>query len=147
MTSSVPDGSGINGFVTFLNTIPFNFYALLTIITMLYLSIRRVDFGPMREHEMNALLHGDLYTTPERDYKDDNGNFVSPRGRVIDLVLPVVVLIATCIVGMIYTGGFFSGVNFIDAFANASASWEASLPWPLPSFSICIGMLSALLNL
>ncbi len=122
VTSSVPDGSGINGFVTFLNTIPFNFYALLTIITMLYLSIRRVDFGPMREHEMNALLHGDLYTTPERDYKDDNGNFVSPRGRVIDLVLPVVVLIATCIVGMIYTGGFFSGVNFIDAFANASAS-------------------------
>ena len=122
VTSSVPEDSEINGFVTFLGTIPFNFYALLTILTLLYLSLRRVDFGPMRLHEMNALLHNDLYTTAERDYREDGSSKISSKGRVIDLVLPVFALIVTCVIGMIYTGGFFSGVGFIEAFADASAS-------------------------
>ncbi len=120
VTSSVPAESGINGFLVFLETIPYNYYAILTIIMMLYLSIRRVDFGPMRVHEENA-IKGDLFTTGYDESNKNSEMVVSPRGKVIDLVLPVLVLIAACIVGMIYTGGFFDGVGFVDAFADADA--------------------------
>ncbi len=119
VTSSVPDDSGINGFQTFLQTIPYNFYAILTIVMMIYITVRRVDFGPMKRHEMNA-IQGDLFTTgPEMNENANEGN---PKGHVLDLLLPVIVLIGGCILGMIYTGGFFSGESFIDAFANADAS-------------------------
>ena len=119
VTSSVPEEAGINGFQTFLKTIPYNFYAILTIIMMIYITVRRVDYGPMKKHEINA-INGDLFTTgPVVGEEEEEAN---PRGRVLDLILPVVVLIAGCVMGMVYTGGFFEGESFIDAFANADAS-------------------------
>ena len=121
VTSSVPEGSGINGFSMFLNTIPFNFYALPTLLMMLILSVMQFDFGPMKLHERNA-LNGDLFTTPERPFGDVSDERTTPYGAVIDLVFPVIALIACCVMGMVYTGGFFSGESFVTAFANADAS-------------------------
>ena len=121
VTSSVPEGSNINGFTMFLNTIPYNLYALTTILMMILLAVMKTDFGSMRVHEMNA-MKGDLFTTDARPYGDADQEPVSPQGKVIDLVLPVLVLIACCIFGMIYTGGFFEGASFVDAFAGADAS-------------------------
>ena len=121
VTSSVPDGSGINGFAMFLNTIPYNLYAILTIVMMVALAVMKFDFGPMKKHEINA-VNGDLFTTAARPYGEASEEMTSPNGRVIDLVFPVIVLIICCIIGMVYTGGFFEGVSFIDAFADADAS-------------------------
>ncbi len=121
VTSSVPSDSGINGFQTFLRTIPYNYYALLTLFMIIYISVRKFDYGPMLTHELNA-IRGDLYTTADRPYADHDADRVEHKGKVIDLVLPVLVLIALCIIGMVYTGGFFSGVDFVTAFANADAS-------------------------
>lgn len=112
---------GTNGLTLFINAIPYNFYALLTIFTMLMLSVMNFDFGPMRLHEMNA-INGDLYTTPNRPYADAEDAKVTGNGKIKDLVLPVIVLIISCIIGMIYTGGFFSGETFVNAFANCDAS-------------------------
>ena len=119
VTSSVPEDSGINGFQTFINTIPYNFYALLTIVMMIYITVRRVDYGPMKRFETNA-INGDLFTTGKVEGAEEPE--LNPKGKVIDLVLPVIVLIAACIMGMVYTGGFFNGESFVDAFANADAS-------------------------
>ncbi len=114
---------GENGIALFIRTIPYNFYALLTIFMMLFLSITNVDFGPMAEHESNAVKKGDLYTTPDRPYANAESD-VNPnaKGKVIDLVLPVISLVVCCVIGMIYSGGFFSGETFINAFANSDAS-------------------------
>lgn len=121
VTSSVPEEAGINGFTTFLQTIPCNYYALFTITAMLFFAIAQVDFGPMKKHETNA-LKGDLFTTPERPYAEVAEEQISGKGKIVDLVLPVAVLIVACIMGMLYTGGFMSGTNFVDAFANSDAS-------------------------
>ena len=122
VTSSVPEDSGINGFAMFLNTIPFNLYALTTILMMVLLAVMKFDFGPMKLHESNA-LKGDLFTTEARPFgNDDKEDPTAHTGKVIDLVFPVIVLILFSILGMVYTGGFFSGETFIDAFANADAS-------------------------
>ncbi|MCQ4935576.1 MULTISPECIES: Na+/H+ antiporter NhaC family protein [Anaerotignum] len=114
--------SGVNGLDLFIRAIPYNFYALLTIITMIVLTVLNFDFGPMRLHEMNAQMNDDIYTTPERPYADCSDGEVTGKGKVIDLVLPVVVLIISCVVGMIYTGGFFEGETFVNAFAGCDAS-------------------------
>lgn len=121
VTSSVPEDSGINGFTTFLQTIPCNYYALFTIAAMLFLIIAKVDFGSMKKHEINA-LNGDLFTTSERPYDESNEMPTDSKGKIIDLVLPVAVLIIACIFSMLYTGGFMSGTGFVDAFANSDAS-------------------------
>lgn len=121
VTSYVPEELEINGFTTFLKTIPYNYYALFTLIGVIFFAVTKIDFGPMKKHEMNA-VNGDIYTTPERPFADAKTEEVNTKGRVIDLVLPVVVLIASCVVSMIYTGGFFDGETFIDAFANSDAS-------------------------
>ena len=121
VTSSVPADSGINGFAVFIQTIPYNLYAILTLVMLLTITVLRVDFGPMKHHEMNAIA-GDLFTTPGRPYEDNEEEIIKENSHVLDLVLPVVVLIASCIVAMIYTGGFFTGASFVDAFANSSAS-------------------------
>ncbi len=113
---------GQNGIALFVKTIPYNFYALLTIAMMLLLAVGKVDFGPMALHEKNAVLRGDLYTTPDRPYANVEEEKISPRGRVIDLIIPVICLVGCCVIGMIYTGGFFSGETFIDSFANSDAS-------------------------
>lgn len=121
VTSSVPADSSINGFTMFLSTIPYNFYALTTILMMILLAVTGTDFGPMKLHEVNA-ARGDLFTTKARPYGDADKEPVSPKGQVIDLIFPVLVLIACCIIGMIYTGGFFSGESFVAAFSGADAS-------------------------
>ena len=121
VTSSVPADSGINGFAVFIQTIPYNLYAILTLVMLLTITVLRVDFGPMKHHEMNAIA-GDLFTTPGRPYEDNEEEIIKENSHVLDLVLPVIVLIASCIVAMIYTGGFFTGASFVDAFANSSAS-------------------------
>lgn len=120
VTSSVPKGSDINGFNMFLQTIPYNFYAITTLSMMILLTIMKFDFGSMKIHEDNA-NKGDLFTTAARPYGDDDDNTDKPNGAVIDLVLPVIVLIICCIIGMIYSGGFFTGETFVDAFAGADA--------------------------
>jgi len=121
VTSSVPEGANINGFQIFMRTIPYNYYALLTIVMMFLLVVRRVDYGPMKNHELNA-YKGDLFTTGSAGKGNEEKINVSSKGIVLDLVLPVAVLIVACIFGMVYTGGFFDGVDFITAFADADAS-------------------------
>ena len=121
VTSSVPEGSGINGFTMFLRTIPYNYYAILTMVMSLFLIFSGLDYGPMKKHEDNALL-GDLFTTDDRPYGDDADDGSDTRGHVVDLIAPVLVLIAACIFGMVYTGGFFEGVDFVTAFADCNAS-------------------------
>ena len=112
---------GEDGFSIFLRAIPFNYYALLTILTMVLLVVLKVDYGSMRVHEDNA-LRGDIYTTPDRPYADAQDDVVEEKGSVIDLVFPILVLIGCCIIGMLYSGGFFSGVSFVEAFSASDAS-------------------------
>ena len=121
VTSSVPESSGINGFSMFLRTIPYNYYAILTMVMSLFLIFTGMEFGPMKLHEQNA-VKGDLFTTEDRPYGDDLEDTAEGKGHVIDLVAPVLVLIAGCIFGMVYTGGFFEGNDFISAFADCNAS-------------------------
>lgn len=118
VTGFVP---GEDGFTVFLRAIPYNYYALLTIFTMIMLTVLKFDFGPMRKHEDNAIA-GDLYTTPDRPYANAKDDEIKGNGTMIDLVLPVIVLIILCALGMLYTGGFFSGENFVVAFSNSDAS-------------------------
>ena len=121
VTSSVPAGSGINGFTMFLRTIPYNYYAVMTVVMSLFLIFTGAEFGPMKLNEDNA-QNGDLFTTADRPYGDDVDDGSDTNGHVIDLIAPVLVLIAACIFGMVYTGGFFEGVDFITAFADCNAS-------------------------
>ena len=112
-----------NGISIFVQSIPFNFYALLTLLMMVFIIVMKLDYGPMKVHEDNA-CNGDLFTTG----KDRAASEVSRKeaetaeGRVSDLVFPVVVLVVGCVMGMIYTGGYFDGKSFIDAFAASDAS-------------------------
>ena len=117
------------GFKVFISAIPYNYYALLTLFFMIGITILRVDYGPMKKHEENAILHNDIYTTPERPYADAEATVEDEgQGKVIDLVIPVIILIAFCIGGIMYSGGFFSGENgFVDSFANSDAAAGLSL--------------------
>ena len=117
---------GYNGLDLFIRAIPYNFYSLLTIVMIIAISLMNFDFGLMKVHEDNA-LRGDLYTTPDRPYANVAEEKVSARGRVYDLVIPILILVIFCVAGMVYTGGFFEGVSFIDAFANCDASLGLAL--------------------
>ena len=118
---------GVSGLQLFISAIPWNYYAILTIFTLIILAVFDEDFGPMKVHEDNA-KRGDIYTTPERPYADaDDESKNSANGKVVDLVIPVIVLIISCVSGLLFTGGFFtpdSGtyMNVMDAFANCSAA-------------------------
>lgn len=116
---------GVNGISLFINTIPYNLYAFLTILMVIFISVSDTDYGPIKIHEDNA-KNGDIFTTKNNTYEQD-AQPVTERGRVIDLILPVAVLIVFCVVGMIYTGGFFSGTDFVTAFANCDAAYGLSL--------------------
>lgn len=116
---------GVNGIQLFINTIPYNLYALLTLIMVIFISCSGNDFGLMKRHEDNA-KNGDLFTTRSTVYEKDHTP-EHTRGKVLDLILPVVILIILCIIGMIYTGGFFDGEDFVSAFANCDASYGLSL--------------------
>lgn len=118
-------GSGAeSGISLFVNAIPYNFYALLTIAMMIFLAVSGMDYGPMKKHEDNA-KKGDIFTTEVQEAVDDMK--VNEKGRVCDLVVPVIFLIIACIIGMIYSGGFFTADsdgyrNFVTAFSNSDAS-------------------------
>jgi len=116
---------GVNGIKLFISTIPYNLYALLTLLMVLFISLTGIDYGLMRKHEENA-SNGDLFTTRNMTYAADDAP-AHTKGKVIDLVLPVIILIAFCVTGMIYSGGFFSGKSFITAFSECDASYGLSL--------------------
>ena len=123
--------TGISGIQLFIKAIPFNFYSLLTIVFMLALAAMRFDYGPMRRYEYKALNKGDLAALTGSAEDDSN-----PKGRVIDLLLPVLVLIAVCTIGMLYVGGFFGvdawgGTDFAGDFIGAFGNTDAfiGLPW------------------
>ena len=114
---------GVEGLDLFISAIPYNYYALLTIGMMIIMTILKIEFGPMATHEKNALEKGDIYTTPDRPYADAESKPASSKGKVIDLVFPIVLLIVMCVIGLVYTGGFFSGdCSFGEAFGNSDAS-------------------------
>ena len=112
------EGQGLN---LFIRAIPFNFYALLTVVMMVGMALMKVEFGPMAIFEENAVENGDLFSGPN-PYASMDEKVDETHGRVIDLVLPIVVLVACCVIGMIYSGGFFSGAGFVEAFSNSDAS-------------------------
>ena len=118
-------GSGAeSGMSLFVSAIPFNFYALLTIVMMIFLAVSGMDYGPMKKHEENA-KNGDIFTTKVEEQVNEMRE--NPRARVCDLVVPVVFLVISCIIGMIYSGGFFTAgtegyKNFVTAFSNSDAS-------------------------
>ena len=108
------------GFQIFLRAIPFNSYAILTLVFIIVMTCLNIDYGPMRTHELNA-AKGDLYTTPERPFADAKEMKFNPNGKVIDLVIPVIILIIGCVSSMIYVGFQNGGHDLITAFANTSA--------------------------
>ncbi|MBR1496881.1 MAG: Na+/H+ antiporter NhaC family protein [Oscillospiraceae bacterium] len=120
---AVPAEYEINGFRMFLRTIPYNFYALTTIVMLFAVVLLRADYGPMRRHEQNAIA-GDLFTSGKRAYEEEEKASQSQEGEgaLSNLVIPVVVLIAACIAGIAYTGGLFEGAGIVDAFANADSA-------------------------
>ncbi len=121
VTYAVPEEMNVNGFQMFLQTILFNYYALVTLLMIVSVTLMRVDYGPMRLHEKNAAA-GDLFTSGEAPYAEDDAPTDEGKGKVSNLVIPVVTLIVTCILGMVYTGGFFSGVDLITAFGDCDAA-------------------------
>ena len=118
VSSVAPEGQGLT---LFIQSIPYNLYALLTLFMVIALAVMKFDFGAMRIHEQNA-MNGDLYTTEARPYAGASDEAGNPKGTVLDLILPVIALIVSCVLCMVYTGGFFDGESFMDAFANCDAS-------------------------
>lgn len=114
-----PEGEGLT---LFIQSIPYNLYAILTILMVISVSVMKFDFGPMKKHEI-AAMNGDIHSSDEVFEDATASDKISSKGKVIDLVLPVAALIISCVAGMVYTGGFFDGVGFIDAFADADASF------------------------
>ncbi len=122
VASYAPEGQGLS---LFIRAIPYNFYSLLTLAFIVVISLMKFDYGPMRIHEVNAKLKGDLYTSGDKAEVADEGH--SAKGKVIDLVLPIIVLIVACVFALVYNGGILDGSNFIDAFSNTDAT--VGLPW------------------
>ena len=118
VSSYVEEGNGLQ---LFIRAIPFNFYAILTLVMMVFLALTNLDYGPMAKHEKNAREKGDIFSGM-KNLADAANEKANPKGRVIDLVLPIVVLIVSCVVGMIYSGDYFKGESFVDAFSNSDAS-------------------------
>ena len=112
---------GEDGLSLFISAIPYNFYALLTIVMMITIAVLNIDFGSMKVHEDNA-KKGDLFTTPDRPYGEATELEDTGKGTVKDLLIPIIALIICCVIGMIYTGGFFEGADFVTAFSNSDAS-------------------------
>ena len=118
---------GEDGFSIFIRAIPYNFYAILTVVMMVGMVLMKTEFGKMKEHEKNAARKGDLFTTEGRPYENVKEEKVSAKGGVVDLLIPIAALIVCCVIGMIYTGGFFEGAGFVEAFSNSDASLGLTL--------------------
>lgn len=129
------DDSYISGIQMFIKQIPYNYYCLLTLVMIIVISILNIDYGPMLKHEYNAQVKNDLFTTEHRPFEGaDDYEEGSAKSSIADLILPVAVLIIMCIIGLIYTGGFFDGASFIDSFADADAAT-----------GLCLGSIVALM--
>lgn len=122
VASYAEEGQGI---ALFIRAIPFNFYSLLTFVFIIGLTLMKFDYGPMRIHELNAKKNGDLYTAGDKAEVEESNP--STNGKVIDLVLPIIVLIAACVFALVYVGGIFDGSGFVEAFSNTDAT--VGLPW------------------
>ena len=122
VSSYAPEGEGLS---LFIRAIPYNFYSLLTLVFVVAISVMKFDYGPMRIHEVNAKKNGDLYTSGEKAEVADEEH--SSNGKVIDLVLPIVVLIICCVFALVYNGGILEGASFIEAFSDTDA--YVGLPW------------------
>ena len=118
---------GEDGFSIFIRAIPYNFYAILTVVMTVGMVLMKTEFGKMKEHEKNAARKGDLFTTEGRPYENVKEEKVSAKGGVVDLLIPIAALIVCCVIGMIYTGGFFEGAGFVEAFSNSDASLGLTL--------------------
>ncbi len=121
VASYAEEGQGLK---MFIQAIPFNFYSLLTIVFIFAITLMKFDYGPMRVHEKNAMLHNDLFTFGGEEGKDDE---TVAAGSIWDLFVPIILLIVCCVFGLVYNGGILDGVGFIDAFANTDAT--VGLPW------------------
>ncbi len=119
-----PEGEGLK---LFIEAIPYNFYSLLTIVFVITLTLMKLDYGPMKLHELNAINNGDLYTSGDRNESAVSTVSASSKNKLIDLILPIVILIVSCVFGLVYIGGIFDGANIVDAFANTDAT--VGLPW------------------
>ena len=117
-------GEGTDGLTLFVQAIPYNFYSLLTFVFIIAIALMKFDYGPMKLHELNA-QNGDLFTTGAGEALEEET--VSSKGKVIDLILPIVVLIGVCVFALVYVGGMFDGLSFIEAFGNTDAT--VGLPW------------------
>ncbi len=113
---------GENGINLFIKSIPYNYYALFTIAMMVLMVMMKIEYGPMYKHEYNAIQNGDLYTTEDRPYANVDNSKIPTEGKVIDMLFPIITLVIGCVIGMIYTGGFFGGTSFVESFANSDAS-------------------------
>ena len=117
---------GEDGFSILIQAIPYTYDALFTIVIRVGMVVMKVEFGPMLTPERNA-VKGDLFTTEGRPYADESDPSVISRGTVMDLLIPIISLIICCVIGMLYTGGFFSGVDFVTAFSESNASLGLTL--------------------
>ena len=114
----------INGIELFLKQIPWNYYCLLTLLMIVVISVLNIDYGSMLTHEYNAQVKDDLFTTPERPFAGADDYEAPSKGKssVLDLLVPVIVLIAVCIISLVYSGGYFDGgMTFMEAFSAAEA--------------------------
>ncbi len=124
--SQFAEGTSYSGIELFVRAIPYNFYSLLTLVFVVALAVMKFDYGPMKLHEFNAMNNDDLYTCGEKaEVADDGAN--NAKGKVVDLILPVILLVIVSVIGLIYVGGFFSGADFITAFGDTDAT--VGLPW------------------
>ncbi|MBQ4516182.1 MAG: Na+/H+ antiporter NhaC family protein [Clostridia bacterium] len=124
--SEFTEGTGFSGIELFVRAIPYNFYSLLMLVFVVAIAVMKFDFGPMKLHEFNAMTKGDLFTSGKTEDSSEVGA-ENPKGRVIDLIFPVIVLVVFSILGLLYVGGFFAGDDFITAFGNTDAT--VGLPW------------------
>lgn len=136
VSSFAGEGEGIS---LFIRCIPYNFYALFTIVMMFALIFMKFDYATMSKFEMNAVENGDLFTVEDENAKNaDAAELGSDKGVLMDLVFPVLVLVVSCVLGMVYTGGFFDGAGFVTAFSDSDASVGLSMGGIVALFIIII---------
>ncbi len=141
VASYAPEGQGL---LLFVRAIPYNFYSLLTLVFIVVISLMKFDYGPMRIHEVNAKLKGDLYTSGDKAEVADEGH--SEKGKVIDIILPILVLIGTCIFALAYNGGIYNGVGFAGAFSKAQ-SVDGSFFDSIVAFAVALFGKGGMLNI
>ena len=123
VASYAEEGQGLK---LFIQAIPFNFYSILTIVFVIAIALMKLDYGPMKLHELNAIENGDLYTCGDKNESSEEVS-ASAKNSILDLIVPIVILIVSCVFGLVYVGGIFDGANIVDAFANTDAT--VGLPW------------------